>query len=398
MLRYSERAGQGTAFRFNPHPLQRAGATGAGKADGRLSGVSILTRSKERVLRSALGTGVIRIKFQSSPAPKSGCYVPCRALQGQPHRFNPHPLQRAGATSSRSTDSMRSSRFNPHPLQRAGATSRSRTARATFTSFNPHPLQRAGATPGCSISRSPMLVSILTRSKERVLQNRRQQNCAIAPCFNPHPLQRAGATVYYCLVRLTTAWYDRIQTLFQSSPAPKSGCYSVVIQRRRPGPGFQSSPAPKSGCYQRFQLELIGVIGFNPHPLQRAGATLCPHRRAPYPTFQSSPAPKSGCYKKYRPRVIAEQPFQSSPAPKSGCYTGCWRYGISRILFQSSPAPKSGCYVMAAFIDVIADVSILTRSKERVLREDQSQERDPAKVSILTRSKERVLRADSARR
>ncbi len=60
--------------------------------------------------------------------------------------------------------------------------------------------------------------------------------------------------------------------------------------------------------------------------------------------------------------------------------------------FQSSPAPKSGCY---AFIpdDALQEfVSILTRSKERVLHFGDGANLSNRIVSILTRSKERVLR------
>ena len=40
-------------------------------------------------------------------------------------------------------------------------------------------------------------------------------------CFNPHPLRRAGAT-------LLGDWLCSYLVLFQSSPAPKSGCNQAV--------------------------------------------------------------------------------------------------------------------------------------------------------------------------
>ena len=60
-------------------------------------------------------------------------------------------------------------------------------------------------------------------------------------------------------------------------------------------------------------------------------------------------------------------------------------------MFQSSPAPKSGCNPFAAFLARLKlEVSILTRSEERVQLERRLDRLFPAKVSILTRSEERV--------
>ena len=60
---------------------------------------------------------------------------------------------------------------------------------------------------------------------------------------------------------------------FQSSPAPKDGCYKTASLSASSLHSFQSSPAPKDGCYA------AGIRGY-----------LTPG------TFQSSPAPKDGCY------------------------------------------------------------------------------------------------------
>ncbi len=156
------------------------------------------------------------------------------------------------------------------------------------------------------------MVSILTRSKERVL----------------HPRSRFRMILY----------------LFQSSPAPKSGCYNLKLITPKKKSKFQSSPAPKSGCY--------------------SGTTDTIKKRQ---RFQSSPAPKSGCYVFPQSKMRNHREFQSSPAPKSGCYAEIPRdfcpIGVSiltrskervlhlstamsaaKTVFQSSPAPKSGCY------------------------------------------------------
>ncbi len=179
-------------------------------------------------------------------------------------------------------------------------------------------------------------VSILTRSKERVL------------------LSAIVASV--------------LRTVFQSSPAPKSGCYccsgifSIATSK------FQSSPAPKSGCYP-FRPWLISPGRcFNPHPLQRAGATV--GDQAPVVHISVSILTRSKERVLLELAIYTEYPdmFQSSPAPKSGCYMPALEIKINVFVFQSSPAPKSGCYASRRGLHVPFQVSILTRSKERVLR------------------------------
>ena len=156
--------------------------------------------------------------------------------------------------------------FNPHPLRRAGATGLRIGGGQTPPSFNPHPLRRAGATPSC---RGPVIISC---------------------CFNPHPLRRAGATLYpppalrKMRVSILTRSEERVQRRSQGG--------SAVMGL------FQSSPAPKSGCnaresVARMQLIMVSILTrseervqrsmrsilrtctrcFNPHPLRRAGAT-----------------------------------------------------------------------------------------------------------------------------
>ena len=84
-------------------------------------------------------------------------------------------------------------------------------------------------------------VSILTRSEERMQFFHTQIIIIPYPCFNPHPLRRADA------MPEIAAKQEQPILVFQSSPAPKSGCNRVTtttVNRQK----FQSSPAPKSGC------------------------------------------------------------------------------------------------------------------------------------------------------
>src|SRR3989344_3618491 len=66
------------------------------------------------------------------------------------------------------------------------------------------------------------------------------------------------------------------------------------------------------------------------------------------------------------------------------------RAAPARLLFQSSPAPRSGCNSLRETWWPFANlVSILTRSEERVQRDNSISRRARIDVSILTRSEER---------
>ena len=156
---------------FNPHRPRRAGAT-----------------------IDTSGTYVVGLAFQSSPAPKSRCYM--------------------------------GGRFRP----------------VAITCFNPHRPRRAGATGRRPVIITLVHVSILTGPEEPVLRVElhhavldREFQSSPAPksrcyfvsaprrsgqwSFNPHRPRRAGATV---AIQARAAPRE----LFQSSPAPKSRCYA----------------------------------------------------------------------------------------------------------------------------------------------------------------------------
>ena len=233
---------------------------------------------------------------------------PCRRPM---NCFNPHPLRGAGATDRRRRQTRCGSRFNPHPLRGAGATTR---ITPNYCARNVSILTRSEERVQLFMAMLRRLkgnVSILTRSEERVQpagqlrralgqrvsiltrSEERVQPLYLAVAveiggFNPHPLRGAGATRHrrqggrYSGVSILTRSEERVQrhgwrriefeSMFQSSPAPRSGCNLRAAGRSCRGCRFQSSPAPRSGCNARLLVW---------NPIQKK--------------FQSSPAPRSGC-------------------------------------------------------------------------------------------------------
>ena len=156
-------------------------------------------------------------------------------------------------------------------------------------------------------------VSILTRCKDRVQR------------------KYASETGHERFVSILTRCKDRVQR----SPTPIRLAASL----------FQSSPGAKTGCnHERYETRLLPAR-FNPHPVQRPGATRSPERGGHSLQFQSSPGAKTGC------NLIG------------------FSHDIQAMTFQSSPGAKTGCNPNdpdKAFIEII--VSILTRCKDRVQR------------------------------
>ena len=63
--------------------------------------------------------------------------------------------------------------------------------------------------------------------------------------------------------------------LFQSSAAPKDGCYDARDVRQLKQIQFQSSAAPKDGCYEGIVWTLTTPVKcFNPQPPRRTAATV----------------------------------------------------------------------------------------------------------------------------
>ncbi len=177
---------------FNPRPPRRTGATIRDSLSHFRAVVSILARPEGRALRSRADVFAMLQGFQSSPAPKDG-------------RYAPH--QKTGLLHTL---------FQSSPAPKDG--------RYDMT------IQKGGF----------KAVSILARPEGRALR-------MSPPCggslsgFNPRPPRRTGATS----VANTSA---RLR-LFQSSPAPKDGRYTLRLGLAR--------------CCHRF----------NPRPPRRTGAT-----------------------------------------------------------------------------------------------------------------------------
>ena len=275
---------------FNPRPPRRTGATMvAGLAnirscgfqsspapkDGRYAvvyrigtrqGVSILARPEGRALPQLLSIPVLEGTFQSSPAPKDGRYAKRQASSFviQIVSILARPEGRALPCEA-SICLLYGPGFNPRPPRRTGATKRSRAVQPSVIGFNPRPPRRTGATVLNQTTNKGQAVSILARPEGRAL----------------HPFVFA---LPYCKV-------------FQSSPAPKDGryleqrssvvpgCVSILarpegralrIKRYRGDmlSGFQSSPAPKDGRYAMNTTRLTTILGFNPRPPRRTGATI----------------------------------------------------------------------------------------------------------------------------
>src|SRR3989344_891503 len=224
--------------------------------------------------------------------------------------------------------------FNPHPLRGAGATLSLRAIRSASSRFQSSPAPRSGCneTP---LKRSELVVhvSILTRSEERVqpvptrvplwknsfqsspaprsgCNDRRAYGAGQHQCFNPHPLRGAGATCHrlrcstMTIVSILTRSEERVQrsryicfsfwAVFQSSPAPRSGCnrnFNLIGCRSDVSILTRSEervqPADTVG---KLDAEVVSILTRSEERVQPRAS-----RRITAPeTFQSSPAPRSG--------------------------------------------------------------------------------------------------------
>ena len=67
--------------------------------------------------------------------------------------------------------------------------------------------------------------------------------------------------------------------LFQSSPSPKAGSYTILATNPTAITLFQSSPSPKAGSYILLKRLIREQTRFNPLPARRPGATANPDER-----------------------------------------------------------------------------------------------------------------------
>ena len=206
-------------------------------------------------------------------------------------------------------------------------------------------------------------------------------------CFNPQPLRRTAATSSH----LATS--KRFQ-LFQSSAAPKNGCYFLIAHQdtdsskgfnpqplRRTAATrctstnrmiislFQSSAAPKNGCYEMYFDEQddhipVSILSRSEERLLLGGIDT-PEIRT---RFQSSAAPKNGCYENPGVTVAGDNVFQSSAAPKNGCYADKSTEALTARCFNPQPLRRTAATsAVRSIVGDVLDVSILSRSEERLL-------------------------------
>ena len=300
---------------FNPHPARRQSATQGPHGGAARRRVSILTLPEDRVRPTGCwdfqGT---RMKFQSSPCPKTECDIPRWSGRSGSRRFNPHPARRQSATGGHSPvysvvvvsiltlpeDRVRHEIMSPAPRKTLVSIltlpeDRVRLAIPEPTwrwraSFNPHPARRQSATPRLRTASDALAVSILTLPEDRV----RPWSCATAtPCRSQFQSSPCPKTECDRSASASTSCGRR----FQSSPCPKTECDATDSARVTIPFSFQSSPCPKTECDTGFGTGTWSwSVGFNPHPARRQSATNCARSAGRSGRwFQSSPCPKTEC-------------------------------------------------------------------------------------------------------
>ncbi len=384
-------------IRFNPHPARRPGATpNSEQQSTNQNHVSILTRPEDRVQpRQALfrfvGTDLVSILTRPEDRVQRAVLLP---TGGIPRCFNPHPARRPGATSieihrsdlvmvsilTRPEDRVQLRKrefvvrslycFNPHPARRPGATTLFFLMKTALARFNPHPARRPGAT------RPPALPTFLFFEKFQSSPGPKTgcNECMASTCsristrFNPHPARRPGATLG------TTETLSLSLRGFNPHPARRPGATARRLRSSASNSLFQSSPGPKTGCNN---CSVSGStpcrICFNPHPARRPGATW--YRRetqVPGNRFQSSPGPKTGCNgPQFLPLLdsikvsILTRPEDRVQPENQSAMLAQLRVSIltrpedrvqlvehgllseKRERFQSSPGPKTGCNALS---------------------------------------------------
>ena len=282
---------------FNPRPARRPGAT--------------------RV------AGIVEAKqggFQSSPSPKAGRYRGAAAAAASTgSRFNPRPARRPGATcyerariaaaryvsilaqpEGRALPPLLVSRGDhAHKVsilaqpegralrQRGGhrrrlrevsilaqpegralpAASSPTTAPPRRVSILAQPEGRALPAAAAPPPARPRRVSILAQPEGRALRS------AAAEAAEPEAVSILAQPEGRALPAPAT-YLKPCGGVFQSSPSPKAGRYSVRLRHVPQPVTFQSSPSPKAGRYSRCAAPRRATTPrFNPRPARRPGAT-----------------------------------------------------------------------------------------------------------------------------
>ena len=180
----------------NPHPVRRLGAIIGDSGASRRQCPFQSSPSPKTGRYSNLCDRFMDLLFQSSPSPKTGRYSHNKPINIS-KTFQSSPSPKTG-------------RYCPLPLAVSGWSNRS----------NPHPVRRLGAISPIAISSSRKVGS------------------------NPHPVRRLGA------IKCVDSRGGDVR-MFQSSPSPKTGRYSLRRSIFHAAIAFQSSPSPKTGRYAK---------------------------------------------------------------------------------------------------------------------------------------------------
>ena len=183
----------------NPHPVRRLSAT--------------LNR---------YGTGGDRVRFQSSPSPKTECYLIRQALnQICQKRFQSSP--------SPKTECYTLQRYFwlPPLVFQSSPSPKTECYQSEIERWSGH-----------------YWVPILTQSEDWVLLLPMNAALIYFKSSNPHPVRRLSATSEMSQNELMQEL-----TKFQSSPSPKTECYKQETEAIKAELKFQSSPSPKTECY-----------------------------------------------------------------------------------------------------------------------------------------------------
>jgi len=183
-----------TKFQSSPGPRTGCNRVPADREQVAHGSVSILTRSSDRVQPGSFLQKITAITFQSSPGPRTGCNILADVMvmatggmfqsspgprtgcnsPPRPRRFsrqwcfNPHPVLGPGATGSMIVPSAAVNCFNPHPVLGPGATPRASVDARAVTMFQSSPGPRTGCNLRPRLPGVSTVVSILTRSSDRV--------------------------------------------------------------------------------------------------------------------------------------------------------------------------------------------------------------------------------------
>ena len=189
-------------------------------------------------------------------------------------------------------------------------------------------------------------------------------------------------------VSILTRPEGRVQRADRGALAPRSMKVSILTR-----PEGRVQPVYPQHA-QRWVL-----LGFNPHPARRPGATIDGYANIALRIMVSILTRPEGRVQHCAGAASSmERGFQSSPGQKAGCNRPALDAEGPQLWFQSSPGQKAGCnlVVRPEVVMGLRVVSILTRPEGRVQRLAHCERWVPrVPVSILTRPEGRVqLRRD----